>query len=58
MARFTQGLADVVAMCTPCRQYNITKSGYHPARSVEAFIPGDHLMIDLAQFQPASDDHV
>ena len=52
-----QDLAAVVTMCTPCRQYNITKSGYHPARSVDAFLPGDHLMIDLAFFPPSTAGH-
>lgn len=52
-----QDLADVVKMCSSCRKYTVVKSGYHPARSVEAFLPGDHLQIDLASFPVSSEGH-
>jgi transposase InsO family protein len=52
-----QDLADVVKMCPACRKYTIVKSGYHPARSVEAFLPGDHIQIDLASFPTSTEGH-
>jgi transposase InsO family protein len=50
-------LAAVVALCPPCRRYTITKAGYHPSRSVDAFLPCDHLQIDLGQFPVSTEGH-
>ena len=50
-------LANVVKMCPSCRKYTVVKTGYHPARSVEAFLPGDHLQIDLASFPVSTEGH-
>lgn len=47
-------IAEAIAMCGDCRKFTITKSGFHPARSVTAFRPGDHYQIDLAQFPRTS----
>ena len=52
-----QDLANVVKMCPACRKYTVVKSGYHPARSVEAFLPGDHIQIDLASFPTSTEGH-
>ena len=43
-------IADEIKMCSDCRKFTITRSGFHPARTVTAFRPGDHYQIDLAQF--------
>jgi transposase InsO family protein len=50
-------LANVVKMCNACRKYTVVKSGFHPARSVEAFLPGDHYQVDLASFPVSSEGH-
>ena len=51
-------LAAVVALCPPCRRYTITKAGFHPSRSVDAFLPCDHLQIDLGKFPTSTEGHV
>ncbi len=33
--------------CLPCLRYNVEKEGYHPAKSVIAYQPWDHVEIDL-----------
>jgi transposase InsO family protein len=50
-------LAAAVALCPACRKYTVTKAGFHPARSVDAFLPCDHLQVDLAQFPTSSEGH-
>ena len=47
-------IADEIVMCGDCRKFTITRSGFHPARSVTAFRPGDHYQIDLASFTKAT----
>ena len=51
-------IAAVIALCPPCRRYTITKSGYHPSRSIDAYLPCDHLQIDLAQLPTSTEGHV
>ena len=50
-------LAEVVSECDSCRKYTIVKSGYHPAKSIEAFLPAEHLQVDLASFPVSSEGH-
>ena len=47
-----------VAGCTPCRKYNIQRAGFHPARSVDAFLPMDAVAIDCATLDTASRNKV
>jgi hypothetical protein len=35
-------IRNEISDCRPCAQYTVTKSGFHPTRSVEASRPGDH----------------
>jgi transposase InsO family protein len=51
-------LADVVKMCHACRKYTVVRAGFHPARSIDAFLPGDHFQIDLASFPKSTEGHV
>ena len=53
-----QDLANVVKMCHACRKYTVVRAGYHPARSIDAFLPGDHYQIDLAAFPKSTEGHV
>ena len=56
--RIHRDIADTIATCTPCRQFNAHAVGYHPSRSVRALYPGDHYMTDLAQFStPSCEGH-
>ncbi len=50
-----QHIQKVVDDCHQCRQYNIQKRGYHPARSVHASQPGDHFIIDLMEVARSTD---
>lgn len=36
-----------VKQCSPCLRYNVVKTGFHPARSINAELPGDHWMVDV-----------
>ena len=38
---------DYVRKCTECQKHNIEKKGYHPARNLYSYVPGDHFAIDL-----------
>ena len=49
-------IADEIAMCGACRKHKIVRSGFHPARTVTAFRPGDHYQIDLAQFKASTNN--
>lgn len=49
----------VLQNCDACVRYVVTKSGYHPASSVTASAPWDHIQIDLAvHLPPSSSGHV
>ena len=48
----------VIADCHACSRFNITKSGFHPARAVAASLPGDHYQIDLASFHRSLDGYI
>src|SRR5690348_5638690 len=42
-----KSISNEIDQCTACQRYNIVKEGYHPAKSVIAKEPWDHLQIDL-----------
>ena len=48
-------IKDTVNACDQCCKYNTAKSGYHPARPVQATLPGDHYQIDLASMPKSID---
>lgn len=37
-----------VSACPKCQHHNIQRHGFHPTRTITAFLPGDHYAIDLA----------
>ncbi|KAG1467964.1 hypothetical protein G6F56_004110 [Rhizopus delemar] len=39
---------DIVKSCPECQKHNISKKGFHPLRSISAFLPFDHIGFDLA----------
>ncbi|GJJ69208.1 hypothetical protein EMPS_01554 [Entomortierella parvispora] len=47
-----------IRKCTACQHFNIARKEYHPLKAVHATFPGEHLAIDLAQFQQSSNNHV
>ncbi|GJJ71582.1 hypothetical protein EMPS_03932 [Entomortierella parvispora] len=49
---------NFIRKCTACQHFNIARKGYHPLKAVHATFPGEHLAIDLAQFQQSSNNHV
>ena len=42
--------------CHPCLSYNVEKEGFHPAKSIVASEPWDHIQIDLIGPLPVSDN--
>lgn len=38
------------AACVDCQRHNLTRQGFHPARTVHAQYPFDHIAVDLFQF--------
>jgi hypothetical protein len=47
-------LERVVKSCTNCQRFDIKREGYHPAKSITADNPWDHLQIDLIGPIPTS----
>ena len=41
-------IEEVLGTCDRCLQYTVTRSGFHPAKSVSASGPGDHCQVDLS----------
>ena len=41
--------------CLPCLKYNVEKEGFHPAKSIVAKEPWDHIQIDLIGPLPVSE---
>jgi transposase InsO family protein len=48
-------IREVIASCPDCARVEVFRRGYHPARTIDAPLPGDHYQIDLAQL-PVSED--
>jgi ribosomal protein L21E len=42
-----QDCIQYIRRCTECQKHNIAKKGYHPARNLYSYVPGDHYAIDL-----------
>jgi transposase InsO family protein len=40
--------------CDACIRFVVTKSGYHPAQSITALLPGDHWQLDCSTHMPTS----
>jgi len=39
---------NYVKRCTECQKFNIVRRGYHPMRAIHAYLPGEHMAVDLA----------
>ena len=39
---------DTVKRCRQCQMFNISRSGFHPLKTIQAMRPGDHWAIDTA----------
>lgn len=42
-----KGAAETVKSCIECQRHNISKRGYHPLKNIVAYLPFDHIGIDL-----------
>lgn len=49
---------ELVSKCQACRKYNVHKTGYHPAKSIEASLPMEAVAIDCASLDCASRGNV
>lgn len=38
----------------PCQYFNIARKGYHPLKPIHARLPGEHIAIDLAEFDTST----
>lgn len=47
----------VIAQCNDCRRFTVVTHGYHPAKSIEAKLPGDHYQVDLAMLPTSSEGY-
>ena len=54
--RMRDDIADEIKDCRDCQRYNISRAGFHPARSITAALPGDHYQVDLAELPRSLDD--
>ena len=43
--------------CAECQRTEVRKSGFHPARTIDALLPGDHYQIDLATMTQSEAGH-
>ena len=50
--RMRDDIVKKLVSCDPCTRYTVTKSGFHPATSVTAHGPMDHLQIDCSVHLP------
>ena len=41
-----EDLKQVAHNCTPCQRYTVIQEGYHPATTIEAKNPWDHIQVD------------
>ena len=48
-------ITATLKQCRTCQEYTIAKKGYHPMQSVQASLPGDHLMIDVMHMIESTD---
>ena len=46
---------EIVKSCKQCQRHNIVKKGYHPLTSITAYLPFDHIAIDLAGPLPVTE---
>jgi len=53
--KMRKDIETVIKNCQQCQRYNIEKEGFHPARSITAYSPWDHLQIDLIGPVPTSE---
>lgn len=49
-----QDIVKMLLRCEPCIQFNVAKRGFHPAGTVTAARPWDHVQVDLATGMPMS----
>jgi transposase InsO family protein len=50
-------ISDTIKDCRACARYNVSRSGFHPSRSVTATLPADHFQIDLAELPESLEGH-
>jgi hypothetical protein len=48
-------IKQVLSQCQPCLRYDVQTAGYHPAMSITAEKPWDHIQIDLIGPVPTSE---
>ena len=51
-------IRDRIASCPACRVVETHTIGFHPARTINAPLPGDHYQIDLAEMPRSDEGHV
>jgi transposase InsO family protein len=50
-------IQEAIASCHSCTAVETRISGFHPARTIDALLPGDHYQIDLATMPLSEDGH-
>jgi hypothetical protein len=53
--KMRQMINEELANCDSCIRFVVTKSGYHPAGSITALLPGDHWQMDCTSHMPESE---
>ena len=48
-------LQNEVFRCKPCQLFNVERQGHHPAKSIVADMPWDHVQVDLIGSLPTAD---
>jgi hypothetical protein len=47
-----------IRQCSACQHFSIVRKGYHPLKAIHATLPGEHIAMDLAQFDPSNRGNV
>ena len=55
--RMRNDIANTIRDCRECQKYTTANSGFHPAKSITASLPGDHFQIDLAELPESLEGH-
>src|ERR1700744_277985 len=43
-----------ISACPQCQYFNIARKGYHPLKPIHARLPGEHIAVDLAEFDTSA----
>ena len=52
--KFEEDCLKWISVCPQCQYFNITWKGYHPLKPIHARLLGEHITVDLAEFDTSA----